>query len=137
MTVDEAIRLLDPKTTEQAFEEIKYYNGFNGKTAALEAFEDACILAAEALRVQRNSGWISVKDRLPEETAKPNAQIVTVLICTKSKRVSIASRCYYEYEEHNNGNIHQVFPAHWEWSKWKGNSVTHWMPLPEPQKEDT
>lgn len=53
MTVDEAIRLLDPKTTEQAFKEIKYYNGFNGKAAALEAFEDACVLAADALRAQQ------------------------------------------------------------------------------------
>ncbi len=68
--------------------------------------------------------------RLPEDGAKDGAKLITVLICTKSRRVSIASRCFYEEEKHGK----KIFPAQWEWSKWKGNSVTHWMPLPSTEE---
>ena len=116
MTVDEAIRLLDPKTTEQAFKEIKYYNGFNGKDAALEAFEDACVLAAEALRAQRNSGWISVKDRLPENECIAIGFQQEIIIGYIDKD-AIYGGYLAENEQH------------------MLREVTHWMPLPEPPKE--
>ena len=49
MTNKEAIMLLNPKTTASALAEIEYYNGFSGKEACIEAIEDACRLAIEAL----------------------------------------------------------------------------------------
>ena len=52
MTGEEAIRILDPETTEEALAEIEYYNGFSGKTAAVQAMSDACVLAVAALREQ-------------------------------------------------------------------------------------
>ena len=52
MTREEAIRILDPVTTGEALAEIEYYNGFNGKTAAVQAVSDACVLAVAALREQ-------------------------------------------------------------------------------------
>ena len=52
MTIDEAIRILDPETTAEALAEIEYYNGFTGKTAAVQAVSDACVLAVDALREQ-------------------------------------------------------------------------------------
>ena len=52
MTREEAIRILDPETTGEALAEIEYYNGFSGKTAAVQAVSDACILAVAALREQ-------------------------------------------------------------------------------------
>ena len=52
MKPEEAIRLLDPKTTASALAEIEYYNGFSGKEACIEAIEDACRLAIEALEKQ-------------------------------------------------------------------------------------
>ena len=50
MTREEAIRILDPKTTGQALAEIEYYHGFTGKTAALHAVSDACEIAVAAIR---------------------------------------------------------------------------------------
>lgn len=50
MTREEAIRILDPETTAEALAEIEYYNGFTGKTAAVQAVSDACVLAISALR---------------------------------------------------------------------------------------
>lgn len=52
MTIKEAIMLLNPKTTALALAEIEYYNGFSGKEACIEAIEDACRLAIEALEKQ-------------------------------------------------------------------------------------
>lgn len=51
MTKEEAIRLLDPKTTREAIAEIEYYGGFSGREAAIKAIEDACVLAVEALKL--------------------------------------------------------------------------------------
>lgn len=52
MTLEEAIRLLDPETTGEAIAEIEYYNGFSGKTAAIQAITDACEIAVEAMGKQ-------------------------------------------------------------------------------------
>lgn len=50
MTIEEAIRLLDPETTGQAIAEIEYYHGFSGKTAAVQAISDACEIACKIMR---------------------------------------------------------------------------------------
>lgn len=72
------------------------------------------------------SEWISVKDRLPEDGAKPGRKQITVLVCSKAGRASIASRICVPERAYNG----KVFPAHWRWSKLMNNYVTHWMPLP-------
>ena len=66
MTREEAIRILDPKTTVEAISEIEYYGGFSGKIDAVQAVMDACILAVAALREQEERRWIPVTERLPE-----------------------------------------------------------------------
>lgn len=63
MTIDEAIRILDPKTTAEALAEIEYYGGFRGEKAVTKACDDACIIAVEALKRSR---WIPCSERLPE-----------------------------------------------------------------------
>lgn len=52
MSIEEAIRLLDPKTTRETLAEIEYYGGFSGDVACVAAIEDACMLAIEALEKQ-------------------------------------------------------------------------------------
>ena len=63
--------------------------------------------------------WISVTERLPEE-------FVSVLICIPS-----------------DAPLPTVKEAYWANGSWgakmwiySANEVTHWMPLPEPPKED-
>ena len=120
MTREEAIRILDPATTGETLAEIEYYNGFAGKTAAVQAVSDACVLAVAALREQEQRRWIPVTERLPEESGM---YIVTA----------------------NDGHVQRVSFVLWQkknrvWnlvgarSYWR---VTHWMPLPEPPKEET
>lgn len=69
MTREEAIRILDPETTAEALAEIEYYNGFNGKAAAVQAVSDACVLAVAALREQeqRENVWHDAKDNPPQK----------------------------------------------------------------------
>lgn len=110
---------------------MKYCNNLKGKT----------IDANDIARFPTVSGWISVKDGLPEETPSlfsrfkgtdkwSNAMWVmdsaTVLVTVKSKGKSIVTT----------GKLQD--------GKWCTRisplidyTVTHWMPLPEPPKEDT
>jgi hypothetical protein len=64
----------------------------------------------------RKQEWISVENRLPEESGK-------YLVCIKSGNVYQTK--FYSYPKDKGG--------HWG-QKDKGRSITHWMPLPEPPK---
>ena len=73
MTREEAARILDPKTTEEAYNDITY--GYASKywfSKWYNAKSEACKMGAEALREldakekqKPMTEWISVKDRLP------------------------------------------------------------------------
>lgn len=69
MNREEAIRILDMKTSAKALAEIEYYNGFSGREAVLKAVDDACVLAVAALREQeeRESVWHNAKDSPPKK----------------------------------------------------------------------
>lgn len=131
MTREEAIRILDPKTTGEALAEIEYYGGFSGRAAAVQAVSDACILAVAALREQEQRRWIPVTERLPK---------------------LIPSRAGTAYSEAVNvlTSGRKVFTAIFNGTCWIGafgfwdaldEKITHWtpvlLPLPEPQKEES
>lgn len=68
--------------------------------------------------------WISVKDRLPKER-----QFVLAYQPHKSNRCRQLILCrinnsWYELNENNKIDINGFY-----------NSITHWMPLPEPPKQ--
>lgn len=118
MTGEEAIRILDPVTTGEALEEIEYYNGFNGKTAAVQAVSDACVLAVAALREQEQRRWIPVTERLPDE----NNRWVLCLCVSGSMEVLKFDYTMWNWDAQYPGRCYME------------NYVTNWMPLPEPQK---
>lgn len=53
MTIDDAIRILDPKTTAEALAEVEYYGGFSGQETVIKAVEDACRIAIAAMERQK------------------------------------------------------------------------------------
>lgn len=50
MTIEQAIRILDPETSLEALTEIEYYGGFKGKEKMLAACEEACRIACDIMR---------------------------------------------------------------------------------------
>jgi len=54
-----ATRILHPDTSIDTLEEIKYYNGFNGNEAQIEALNEASILACAVLelRIPKDVFW--------------------------------------------------------------------------------
>lgn len=90
------------------------------------------------------SDWISVEDRLPEENVPVN--VVWVNRCPPSYYAHIKDKpfvatavyfrhCWYWWD----ANIEDYLA---EYGYWKNGvidesiEVTHWMPLPEPPKEE-
>jgi hypothetical protein len=63
--------------------------------------------------LEAKNKWIPVTERLPEE----NTAVIAV---------------------DDNGNVFECLYAYDGWDLWDDNTiiVTHWMPLPEPPKED-
>ena len=45
MTINQAIRILDPATSAEALGEIEYYGGLRGKEKVLVACDEACRVA--------------------------------------------------------------------------------------------
>ena len=70
--------------------------------------------------------WISVDERLPEKTG----HYLTVIDCEKGKWVEVNTfdSCVHQW-------AHDLF--HGQCIEDATPFVTHWMPLPEPPKEDT
>ena len=52
MEIEKAIEILHPDTTFKAITEIEYYGGFKGKEKAMEAINEACVVACECMEKQ-------------------------------------------------------------------------------------
>lgn len=86
----------------------------DGRLAKLQAADMLEKLAAEKAKKPE---WISVKDRLPEKKNESYLCCVDSCLFPGSQYISIRVFC--------------------DDGKWEANgTVTHWMPLPEPPKEE-
>ena len=70
------------------------------------------------------SGWISVKDRLPD-----NDDFVLVIVSGKAGNITLDNAIELAQFSMDEGWILEM------WPEWEDPKVTHWMPLPEPPKE--
>ena len=99
-----------------------------------EACEDGQLYETPCVKFKNKaeSEWIKVTDKLPEDVYGRDREQITVLVYTKSKKVSQCSRCaeyIYDSWNENEGNIwKRTGKFYWN----KGKKVTHWQPLPEP-----
>lgn len=98
--------------------------------------DDLFYMAGKALREQEQSQWISVKERLPEESGQ-------YIVCCDDSGCPYGEGIWYEsgvvvcaqVDVGINGGVC------WEWNE-NGTLydlegvVTHWMPLPEPPEEE-
>lgn len=101
--------------------------------AALYDDRQLCRAAADMLE-QDAQGWISVKDRLPEH----GKNVLLIAYGWKDTRVYIGRLEHMSPETSWLTGITSK-ESEWcieGWSYLKEPVVTHWMPLPEPPKED-
>lgn len=72
------------------------------------------------------SNWISVKDRLPQNSER------VLAYCEKTKKYFVGNVTYRCFSD-------EVYWRH-EWARGAmytvTSKVTHWMPLPEPPQKD-
>jgi hypothetical protein len=83
----------------------------------------------------KQSEWISVDERLPEDVYGKDRKQITVLVCTKSGRVSTSSRV--RMMQCNRETWELEYTDVFEWSGQIAKKVTHWMPLPEAPKSES
>ena len=50
MTINQAIRILDPETSAEELATIEYYGGLRGKEKVLVACDEACRVAVQIMR---------------------------------------------------------------------------------------
>lgn len=62
MTLEEALRFIDPKTDMDALAEVEYYNGFKGKEAAAKTLREASQMVVGFIR---RVSWHDVKTPPP------------------------------------------------------------------------
>ena len=115
------------KASEYACDHCPYYKeciSFEANNIYRDAL--AYITQLEAL----GPGWISVKDRLPEPSTY-------VLALTAPGALSVGQNVIVADYIHPKSEDHGVFViAYTNYDDKDIVSVTHWMPLPEPPKEE-
>lgn len=111
---------------EKAIEELKSFsngNTYDTEYTDLEVFN----LAIMALEEKLNGGWISAKERLPEQ------EFIDYLITTEKGKIYTSQ--FYGYGEECQG--FKEFPEGvWEINEC-GVDVIAWQPLPEPWRGGT
>lgn len=92
----------------------EFIHQFDGRDVGDYFVEDVLEAAADLLEQDAKTGWISVKDRLPEKTML----VLGVVHGHVGELAYINNRNLFERRER---------PI---------EGATHWVPLPEPPKED-
>ena len=110
---------------------VRYLKGYSEKelngssfgmiTSSVLNKAERAISEMPAADVQPVNGWISVKDKLPEDSGE---YLVYIVANNEPKNKSIITLYYTnlskQFVYYDNDNLF---------------TVTHWMPLPEPPKE--
>lgn len=72
------------------------------------------------------SDWISVNDRLPEDS---DISILAIVNGVPKNNIHLIGAYEFAYYNKDDGWIIESYP------EWENPDVTHWMPLPEQPKE--
>lgn len=60
MTIEQAIKILDPATSIEALAEVEYYAGFHGNFAKIEACNEACDLAVKVMKAVQKGRFVEL-----------------------------------------------------------------------------
>ena len=105
------------------------------KRAALYSFD----LAITALQAQLNDGWISVEDDMPKEHDSIFAKLYGTEKWNNKMRRKVSDEVNVcgVYPDGKKFVTHsKTHDGNWGLSSIFQMTVTHWMPLPQPPKQD-
>jgi hypothetical protein len=85
-----------------------------------------CAIIREAIEVLRDASWISVADRLPDD----DVMVLCVVSGRPQTNITLDEAMEIASHSRTEGWIVET------WPEWEDPTVTYWMPLPEPPKED-
>lgn len=97
----------------------------------LEEYKETIVPALMEKIQELEQRWIPVTEQLPEDDLPKNSMVkqIKVLTALKSSNGSRTVRSQMRYR------MTWYTSAPWAW-KCSGSEITHWMPLPEPPKEE-
>lgn len=104
-------------TNDKAILQLISLKEYLDKNIPLSTADESIDMAIQALRAEQNGGWISVKDRLPEE----HGEYLT-LCETPNGDFTVKLSTLFPYE----GNLY--------WSDYAMERVAYWQPLPNLPK---
>ena len=85
----------------------------------------------EVVELAEPAGWVSVKERLPEE----GVRVLAVKKLKDGRRDLALATCIPEYKHHDYVTGEDIVEPYWVCGG--NNNITHWMPLPEMPEEGT
>lgn len=92
------------------------------------ALEDAVYNSRANKKVLEATGWVSVKDRLPEGRTNPRTLDFEPVLC---------ATVFGDIKVYKYGQQLGTTEAHfYDGYSWMDDYVTHWMPIPWPPKEN-
>ena len=121
---------MDRKTAIEWIEQIKHRIS-GGDEVFDRQRKEALDMAIVDMKIcdANNAGWISVKGRLPEEKQSEITYDFEYVLCATT---------FGDVRPYKFGKpIGWKEPHFWHGSGLMDKYVTHWMPLPEPPKEET
>lgn len=129
MTHEEAARIIDPETIQEALDEIEYYGGFRGDDAVLEAVNEARRIAADVLRNKPTGESLTLErlrvmkgDVIKVLIIKTGAIVPRIVIDGKGKYiVTVGSDglCLDSDEYRQTWLAYSYHSAHIDWEAWK------------------
>lgn len=132
MTLEEALRLIDPATDIDEIDKIIYYHGFNGKKVAGEMLREASQMVSDYVR------WMSWHDAVLDPPRIPrDEKRVGPFLVTDGKRKPYEA--YYASLLYRNVHV-----CRWVKSDYPGmmpyplgkDEVLYWMKWPEPPEKE-
>ena len=133
-------RPIDANALVESIEELKrspWYNGENGnyerivRSYAIGTVVDLCAKAAPTLDYVPRQQWISINSEV-----KPRHGNEYLCVCTLPDDPKHEWDWMSVLRWHMNGSNGYVDRPHFTDEGVNGMTVTHWMPLPKPPKED-
>lgn len=91
MTIEEAIRILDPETSVDALTGINYYTGFN-REKSIEVVDEACVVACDVMRGHLQDEE-SYKSSYEDLNKMPKEQIIRFFLRIKEAFIKASERC--------------------------------------------